>query len=119
MGEEIKVVDWISWNDAATREDSAGSIGGFFNWDKKGMRWKDYIEMMSETARPYVEAIRKEVVEKHIKLTGESHQHTNCGVPLFSDGTVACYSYRGWGDLMAAIWSEEHDTDYNYMHFYM
>jgi hypothetical protein len=32
---------------------------------------------------------------------------------------VATFSYRGWGDIMAAIWSEEENKDYNYMDFYM
>ena len=40
-------------------------------------------------------------------------------MPLFSDGKVATFSFRGWGDLMAAIWSEAEDKDYGYMDFYM
>jgi hypothetical protein len=51
-------------------------------------------------------------------MTGQEHQY-NSGVPVFSDGKVATYTYRGWGDLMAAIWATEEDKDYHYMDFYM
>lgn len=42
---------------------------------------------------------------------------TDCGCPVFSDGTVSRMSFRAWGDFMAAVWSEEEDKDYCYVDF--
>ena len=112
----MKVEKWISYREAQGFKDSCGSMGGFFS---EGMRWKDYIEEWKDEVRPYLEAIRKFVVENGLRLTGQQHQYSSYGVPLFEDGTIGAFSFRGWGDLMAAIWAEEEDQDYNYMHFYM
>ena len=109
---ELTVVDWINWDEAENRE-SCGSMGGFFT---EGMRWKDYIEAFRKVE--HLEVLRKEIIKKKIKTTGREHQESDVGVPLFSDGTVGTFSYRGWGDLMAAVWSKEEDADYHYMHFY-
>lgn len=111
-----KVVKWISFEDAEEREEAIGGLGGFFS---NGMRWKDYIEIWNDERVFYAEAIRKDVLKNNIKLTGQEHQESNNGVPVFDDGKVGTFSYRAWGDLMAAIWSEEEDKDYHYMDFYM
>ena len=79
---------------------------------------KDYLQECGEDEIQYVEAIRESVLEKNIRYTGDEHQEEPDGVPLFEDVTVALFSYRGWGDLMAAIWSEKEDKDYSYMDFY-
>ena len=47
------------------------------------------------------------------------HQNDDHGVPKSDDDTVGLFSFRSWGDLMAAIWSEEEDKDYDYLNFYM
>lgn len=120
-----KVADWISWHEAQEKEEAIGGMGGFFNAglihpsqkDEVGMRWDDYINVWEDEAKPYAEAIREEVLEHGLKITGQGHQVSN--VPLFDDGKVGCFSYRAWGDIMAAIWSEEEDKDYSYMDFYM
>lgn len=111
----MKVVDWIAYDNCGNYQDSVGGMGGFF---KDGMRWRDYIDRYTDEAKPYFEAIRKEVIEKNIKINGAGHQFCDNGVPLFEDNTVGTFSYRAWGDLMAAIWSEHEDKDYNYMDFY-
>ena len=117
---EICVIEWIADEDSDGFEEAqCGGLGGWFGFKKSGQRWKDYIEIWKPVAVPYLEAIRKSVVKNKLKLTGEEHQRSGCGVPLFNDNTVASFSYRGWGDLMAAIWSEEENKDYSYMDFYM
>ena len=116
---KIKVKKWIADKDAHFKDAPCGGLGGWFGFNEKGQRWKDYIEIWKTVAVPYVEAIRKSVLENNLRITGEEHQHSGSGVPLFNDNTIACFSYRGWGDLMAAIWSEEEDKDYCYMDFYM
>jgi len=80
---------------------------------------EDYIENWDHEVTPYLEAIRRSVIKNGFRLTGEDHQYRDCGVPLFEDLTIAEFSFRAWGDLMAAIWAEEENKDYHYMDFYM
>ena len=127
--QRITVVKWISNKDASAREEAVGGFGGWFGYDedngnsqklvKAHHRWKDYIAIWAPEAQPYLEAIRVSVLAKGLRLAGEQHQYTEEGVPLFNDGKVAAFSFRGWGDLMAAIWSEAEDKDDGYMDFYM
>lgn len=135
---EVKVVDWIADNETGEREVAVGGMGGWFGVDQSvdlnesiddeekrekrwnaGHRWKDYIESFKPHVRPYLEAIRADVVVKGIRMTGEQHQYSDSGTPVFSDGKIASFSYRGWGDLMAAIWAEAENKNYSYMDFYM
>jgi hypothetical protein len=115
----MKVKEWIAYDEMGDRKQSVGWMGGFFNWETKGMRWKDYLAHFDPAVHPYLEAIRESVLEHKICFGGDVHQQHPEGVPLFEDDTVAHFTYRAWGDLMAAIWSEAHDTDYTYMTFYM
>ena len=85
-----------------------------------GHNWEKYLNEFEPELHPYLEAIKESVIENNMRLTGDKHQHGVNGVPLFEDDSVACFSYRGWGDLMAAIWNtEEATTKYQYMDFYM
>ena len=113
----IEVKEWISFDESCSYEESFGGIGGFF---ADGMRWKDYIEHngFEEKGLEYAEAIKQSVIENEIRDDGRWHQNSRYGVPLFSDNTVATFSYRAWGDLLAAIWSEHDNKDYCYMDFY-
>jgi hypothetical protein len=111
-----KVVEWICYDDAKEEDNTIGSLGGFF---KDGMRWPDYVDQFVDEGKEYAEAIRQDVIDKHIRLTGEGHQSDSHGVPVFEDGKCALFSWRAWGDLMAGIWSTEENKDYNYMDFYM
>lgn len=112
----IFVVDWVSYQDSPESEHDLGWMGG---WFKDGHRWKDYLNVYKEEVHPYLEALRQEVVSKNIRFGGDVHQHSDDGAPKFSDGSVLRLSYRAWGDLMAAIWSEAENKDYQYMDFYM
>lgn len=112
----MKVKEWISYEKAKEyQENEAGGLGGYFNFKQKGMSWEDY--HLKENL--YTQALKEEILAKNIKITGGEHQNSENGVPLFEDNTVATYSYRAWGDLMAAIWSEKENKDYCYMDFYM
>lgn len=124
--ENVKVEKWISY-ELATQEieigqlkvNDIGGMGGWFNSRDEGHRWKDYIKKFNKRQIPYIEALRQEIVQNRIKMPGSEHQERKDGVPVFSDNTVALYSYRAWGDLMAAIWSTEENKDYSYIDFYM
>jgi hypothetical protein len=92
-------------------------MGGFF---KKGMRWPDYLEQIKEynVDPAYFERIREAVLATGLRQTGDFHQNSEEGCPVFDDGTSGTFSMRAWGDLMAAIWSTAEDKDYEYMDFY-
>jgi hypothetical protein len=124
----VRVIDWIA-NDAAEDKPEApiGGLGGWFGFNPKtgeGVThtWADYIATWKEPAWPYAEALRDAIVAGRIWECGDWHQadvlSDGRGVPLFEDGTVATFSFRAWGDLMAAVWSEQLGRQYCYMDFY-
>lgn len=114
----MEIEKFIGYSEAELKEENGlGGMGGFF---KHGMRWKDYLEVFNENVHADLEKLRKAIIEKNIRCTGEQHQSDFYkSVPLWDNGLVDTYSYRAWGDLMAAIWSEVDNTDYSYMSFYM
>lgn len=116
---KVKVVDWVAWEEAGKKypENDLGGMGGWFHGDQ-GHTWDTYINNLAETERIYAEALKKEILSKNIRIGGNVHQHSDGGTPLFSDGTVSTFSYRAWGDIMAAIYSHE-EPDINYMAYYM
>lgn len=120
---EIRVIKWISYENAMKLIDldvlKDNKIGGLGGWFQNGNRWKDYKNVFKKEAHPYQEALRREIIEKNIRYCGNDHEELHDGVPVFSDFTVATYSYRGWGDLMAAIWATQENKDYSYIDFYM
>jgi len=114
----MKIIKWITYSEARNKEENG--YGGLGGWFKDGMRWKDYVESYIKEVRPDLEKLRKSIVKNGIRCTGEEHQHSNYkSVPLWDNGKVDTYSYRAWGDLMAAVWSTEDNQDYSYMSFYM
>lgn len=124
--DEISVIKWVSSEEIDQfKEAPTPELGGFFGWAKEGggrdtgKRWDDYIKAFKPEARPYLEAIRKSVLERKLTYTGDDHQNQPDGCPVFNDNTVTLMSWRAWGDLMAAIWSTEENKDYCYMDFYM
>ena len=111
---KVTVVGWDQYDHDA---DTIGWMGGWFNFHENGMRWADYLTEIYPPLQQYVEAVRAKVIEDGLRdITGARHQ--NGWAPKFSDGKVMRLSYRAWGDLMAAIWSEYDDEDHNYMEFY-
>ena len=113
----MRVVEWISYPLAEKYPESPlGSLGGWFGM-KDPDRWRDYLEVWHESVHPYCEAFREEVLRLSLKRGGFWHQSDKPGVPVFDDGTVPLFSMRAWGDIMAAIWSEEEATNYNYCQF--
>ena len=97
---------------------SQSRSGGLGGWFTDGMRWKDYAETHTEEGLRYAEALREAILLRKIKATGSEHQNGSELVPVFSDGTIATFSFRAWGDLLAAVWSEKENKDYHYMSFY-
>lgn len=94
-------------------------IGGFGGFIKQGHRWRDYIVRVPEELHSYFEALRASLVLEKIRGGGDWHQNSPRGMPVFDDGAVGMFSFRGWGDLLAATWAEEEDHDYAFTDFYM
>jgi hypothetical protein len=89
--------------------------GGFFNIQKSGMRWKQYINNWKNIMDiERLETIRTYIVVNKIKSFNRGFNDVNF---LFDDDTVAIFSFRSWGDIVAATWSQEDDKDYNYLLF--
>lgn len=121
MKGESKIVKWITESDAAGKEDNnLGGLGGWFGCDKKGQRWPDYVNAYKEEVHQMLEELRKGIIENNVRWTGQEKQDNDYNtVPLWDDGSVTFYSWRGWGDLMAAVWSTQDNKDYSYLDFYM
>ncbi len=117
----MKVDSWIAYDDATDMPESFGGMGGWFNArDDLRHTWDDFLGEFVETVHPYIHALREAVVEGGIRHGGDWHQNSESGVPVFSDGSVARFTYRAWGDLLAAIWTKEDpETRYTYLTFYM
>jgi hypothetical protein len=125
----MKVVRWIPYSaDIENMQEAIGGMGGWFNgycsetgwqrtWEKSD-RWKDYLEQLGNLARPYAEALREEILRLNLREAGDWHQRSAAGVPMFEDGKIGCFSFRAWGDLLAAVWTEADQVPYSYMDFY-
>jgi hypothetical protein len=111
----MQVTKWISYEIASDLVTSLGGLGGWAN----GHKWPDYLATLNPKTIPYAEAIRTSILKLDIKQGGDWHQYSDCGCPVFNDGTTATFSYRAWADLMACIWNTEEDESYSYMDFYM
>jgi len=110
----------VTWGtDEGPKGTNIGGLGGIF---ANGMRWNDYLEHeanVSANHPDHLEALRQSIITNRIWVDGRTHQHEDNYVPTFSDGKWGSWSWRAWGDLMAAVWSTELDQDLSYLDFYM
>ena len=63
--------------------------------------------------------IREEIIKNKYYFSGEEHQCSSTGVPVFSDGTCFRASMRCWGYIMSTIYSGPNNERLSYMDFYM
>lgn len=117
MEKGLKVVKWITYAEAQDKLEMG--LGGWGGSIEVGDRWNDYVAGFKEEAQPLVEELRRSIISNKIRCTGYEAQNGYAAVPMWSNGMVDLYSFRGWGDLMAAVWSTEENKDYGYMDFYM
>lgn len=64
---------------------------------EKGDRWIHYINSVEEWQRPYIEAVREEIIRKGIKWTGKEMQDNPNGTPVFNNGKLGMFTWRAWG----------------------
>ena len=103
-----EVVAWISYNAAQYYAVDIGS------WPSAGTDRE-----MEPRLAPYHEALRRAVLASGLRRGGDWHQDAKDGIPVFDDGAVGTFSWRGWGGLLAEIWSAADGRTYTYMDFYM
>lgn len=116
-GEALTVVDWVAYDSTnSSLEAPLPVLGGWFGVKRRNT-WADYEKDLLAEAVPYALAMKEAVVAAGIREGGDWHQDE--GVPVFSDRRVLRMSYRAWGDLLAAIWSDADGLPYSYMNFYM
>lgn len=93
---ELKIIGWASFDDAyPTRQYSGEELS--------------YV----------VQLIQQEIANNKYCFSGEEHQNSMTGVPVFSDGTCFRASMRCWGLIMAGVHSALDGKEYSYMDFYM
>lgn len=115
--EQRAVIGWVTY--ASVEVLDLVDLGGWGGWIERGQRWADYIDDIDAVKTPYFEALRQAVLARGLRRGGDWHQGSGDGVPVFDDGAVATFTFRAWGDLMAAIWAEHDGRDYSYIDFYM
>ncbi len=112
---DLHVVEWISCKEADER--GLSDMGGMGGW-VQGENWNEYLSQFDSKNHTHLEALRKAVLAEGLRIGGDDHQAAY--VPVFSDGTCAIFSFRAWGDLLAAIYNtHENTSEYGYMDFYM
>jgi hypothetical protein len=116
-GSSRQVIGWVAWASVELRD--YVDIGGWGGAVEKGHGWNDYIASANQKYLLYYEALRAAIIERGLRRGGDWHQQGRDGVPVFDDGVIATFSFRGWGDLMAAIWADADGRRFGYMDYYM
>lgn len=89
-------------------------IIGFTSFDE-GYPTTDLSDENMEIILPL---LSEEIAENGYFFSGEAHQYSQTGMPVFSNGTAFRASMNCWATLMAEIYSEKHGTDYTADDFY-
>ena len=93
--------------------------------DLKIVGWTDFESnfptktINNEELYEIIKLIREEIFINKYVFSGEEHQNSLTGVPVFSDGTCFRASMRCWGMIMALIYAGPNDEKLTYMDFYM
>lgn len=117
QADRYAVIGWVSYGSVELLD--LPDLGGWGGWIEHGQRWADYIDDIEAAKTPYFEALRQAILARGLRRGGDWHQSSAAGVPVFDDGSVATFTYRAWGDLLAAIWADADSRDYSYVDFYM
>jgi|SRR5690554_2559666 len=78
-----------------------------------GYTWDEYLDTFKSKFKPHFELIRK-AIEKLDWVGKTAGEMANDVEFVFSDGVIIAFTWRAWGDLMAAIV----DKGENYMKYY-
>lgn len=93
--------------------------------DLKIVGWTDYdseypsITVSNEEIGEVVSIVVDEIKEKGYAFSGNDHQNSYTGVPVFDNGTCLRASMRTWGMIMSFAYPEIDGKRTQYMDFYM
>jgi hypothetical protein len=107
---KMKIVNWLNDVEALKFKNIYLSGKNF----QYGQRWKEYITQFVPDCQKRLEILRQYIIENNIRKLTKEFKDTN---PLFDDNVCVRCSFRAWGDLLAATWSEEENKDYMYTLF--
>ena len=93
---ELKIVGWTSFDDCYPTK-----------------------ECDNDKIDELVSLVRQEIYDNDYIFSGEEHQCSLTGVPVFSDGTCLRASMRAWGLIMAGVYKGPEGEQLSYMDFYM
>ena len=94
--EELKIVGWTDFDSY---------------YPTRKMSNEEFIKVLN--------LIKTEIIENGYVFSGEEHQNSLVGAPLFSDGTCFRASMRAWGAIMASCYEGPGGMQLTYMEFYM
>jgi hypothetical protein len=98
---------------------------GGITMDLKIVGWDDFdsnypMKQLTQEELVYVlKLLKEEIIKNGYLFSGEDHQNSLSGMPVFSDGTCLRASMRAWGSLMADIHEGPGGMNLTYMDFYM
>lgn len=93
--------------------------------DLKIIGWTNYdsafpsISVTQDEVNDVILIVAREIMNNGYMLSGDDHQNSYTGVPVFDNGTCFRASMRVWGTLMAAAYPEIDGNETNYMDFYI
>lgn len=93
--------------------------------DLKIVGWTNFesnypcVAVSDEEVRDVMLIVAREILNCGYMLSGEQHQNSATGVPVFENGTCFRASMRTWGTIMAAVCPEIDGKELGYMDFYM
>lgn len=93
---ELKIVGWTSFDDCYPTK-----------------------ECDNDEINELIALVRQEIYDNDYIFSGQEHQCSLTGVPVFSDGTCLRASMRAWGLIMAGIYTGPEGKQLSYMDFYM
>ncbi len=91
----------------------------------KVIGWTDYdsdyptITVPDEEVGSLLGAVVDAIQEGEYVISGQDHQNSATGVPVFDNGTCFRASMRAWGSVMTYAYPEIDGKPTNYMDFYM
>ena len=93
--------------------------------DLKIIGWTNYdcdfpsITVSQDEVNQVLLAVAREIMDNGYMLSGDDHQNSDTGVPVFENGTCFRASMRAWGFIMAVAFPEINGNETQYMDFYM
>lgn len=104
---------WLTENEARLYDKECKLIVRDKNFEC-GDRWSNYTNQWQPEQIERLEALRDYIDKHNVKAISKDKTYMN---PKFSDGFLLMFNFRMWANLLAAVWAEKEDFNYNYTAF--